>query len=477
MSTPKLDPLEPNLLSTREFPEPLRRQPAAPDNAPKKPTGDGSVGRERLREAIIGTIPPPEKKKPEPKADEKQEQDKTPAPAIDAKGIAEAAASAATKAVLTARSQDEERERARQQQEKTRQEEAQKAAPKLEVPERFAKDLPIYRALAEANPAKYGDITTRLSRVDQKEAEYSRDWQAKNPGKPYDPNDDEHTPFFESQTIEISQKEWSEAEKKAETSRIKSDIKSEFKAEQDQKLQEEQRKAASGQLVEKVRSTLANDIIGIAKRLIPDLELKGDKVDDQIKSIDEASPALTFAIETPLRQHMEAVQAALAISSGLAQFNQQDPSHQVFLTAVRELDQLYNSQPESSPLRKAQNGSTYVSPGAWINLSPEDKARHFTLTQDEVVQYLGTKFEMDVEARFKRLSGSGATNPSQSNSGDGSGAGSAQARQPEEPKRFTSVSTSAGASGGQGPVVGNRPTGKTPGSSAMQRFVQNLGVR
>jgi hypothetical protein len=66
-----------------------------------------------------------------------------------------------------------------------------------EVSKSLAKELPIYRKLAEMEPRKYGNVVKELSEFSAKEKQYRKDWESQNPGATFDPEAADHNDFFE----------------------------------------------------------------------------------------------------------------------------------------------------------------------------------------------------------------------------------------------------------------------------------------
>ena len=278
----------------------------------------------------------------------------------------------------------------------------------------------------------------------------------------------------------VSKKEWERAQEEAKTSKISAQVENKIRSE---KQQEETKKAleqSGRQIANAVQTNVATAIVELAKRIDPEIEIKGDNLGEQIKHIVEVMPALDIAAERPLQIHAGTLAAAYGISSGVAQYDKNNPFHVAYANSIKELDELTKSQPEDSPMRQDNDGRTYVSPAQFARLSQQDQARHFTISQQDLVDYLGLKFEREVTDRFEKAAGrkvGSASKPSQA----------FRSQEPEEdheeepqrPQRQlpASMSTRSSVGGGTGPAVGNQGNSLQPKGKGFALFEKRLGLR
>ena len=346
-----------------------------------------------------GAAKPADKPKEEPKADTKAGDPPTKQadpPSSDKKTIvtkkkaepvqpnalqiaSEAAAAAATAAVTAAMP-------------KTPAAQTKAESPADDLGDDYKRDYEIAQHLAEINPL-YKDAPQRILREHARVEEYARGWEARNPGKAYDPEDDEHKEFYESIERPWSADEFTDA---------RADMIAERKiAAKAAKLEERQRAMEEKDAKRELAHTASQTINTVALLLAQhadqtayDLIIK-DK--DGFAKLQESDPITAEALTGELDKMAPRIATAIALDDPQRRiaYDKNDPEHDAFVRYLYEKEAQFAGQVDDK-------GRLFASRSDYVKLPPEQMARRWFLTTDHLISEMVSDGVTQVKTRVEK---------------------------------------------------------------------------
>lgn len=246
--------------------------------------------------------PKPEKK---PKAEEpaSKPDDQKPAskvkvakraPTPDATELVKAATAAATKAALEAATVKK----------------AEKAdKPKAEtedLPEKYQNDIPILQRMEKMWPDKYKGLAEKFAKASRRVEAYRTKWEQENPGREFDPDDNEHSSFISSNEVDWEDGEYIDARAEIKAEQIVEKERTETK----KKFDELEHRLTEKDLEPTIRKRQAD----VARELIKEL----DK--DLLVLVDPDGRINKEELEKRQESDPEKVEAVMKAASKVAQF-------------------------------------------------------------------------------------------------------------------------------------------------------------
>ena len=306
------------------------------------------------------------------------------APEIDAASIAREAAKAATTAALSVLPKTTER-----------------AAPDpLEnLTEDDRNDYEVAKHLASIDPRFKDAPQIFLSNL-KKSEDYAARWEQANPGKVFDPNDDEHDEFFQNISTPWSQSQFQNAaidllaEKKAEK----------IRKEQDGRIRSVEATTARSELKPAVEQRFNSTAMSIAQTLGEDiaktLETSG------FEGLGEQDPILGQVLGATLQQLHPFIEAAVHIDDPRIGINPNDPMHKQWSMVVQQ------GEAAAAGTRDEQ-GRMFARRADYARMSEAERANHWYLTTDHIIQgameYAAEQVQKITEAQKKQLEKLGFT--------------------------------------------------------------------
>jgi hypothetical protein len=300
-----------------------------------------------------------------------------PAPAIEPEAIASAVAEGVARA--TARQQESGKE--------TKKEE--------EYPEQYREYASVFDMLARQNPERYGNIKQKLNAAVAAENQYVADWKRANPGKPFDPNAEDHAEFFESIDVKVSKRD----RQKAETEVLRQSILKDVESKQEKQARQIERQQTIATVERKAGAAVEDVFRDFITTVAPDADLKSE---ESIREAIQGNPAADEILRARLPGYIETVRVALAIDSGAVEYDPKNKIHQGVQAHLVELNEkLLNANPEQS----RRNGRQYCSIDRYDTLTEAQKARVWTITSDDVVRYVANKAKSELKSAYGRITG------------------------------------------------------------------------
>lgn len=256
-----------------------------------------------------------------------------------------------------------------------------KVTPKAEPTEKAPKDklnnedrydYDVADHLAKLDPRFKDAPKLILEHVEKSEA-YATRWQAANPGKAFDPNDDEHNEFYE--TLE---RPWTDQDfRKAEI-----DMAAEAKMAKVLDVQ--------GEKFQRVEADTARmELAPVVDR--KHLEATGalvDLMDDKLKSAAKKGGYEGIFAEDPV-----AAEVISAAADGLQPFIEaavqiDDPKQRIRLDPENPVHQQWNTVVVEGEARCAgliRDGKTFAKRADYAKMTPSQRSRHWFLTTDDII--------------------------------------------------------------------------------------------
>lgn len=391
--TPATPPTTPK---TPETPPP--GAPGTPPAAPAKLTdllGNalrfGSKGAPKPPETPAGTppapapapvTPPVEPAAPAP-APRKVAKSKK-APVIDHGAIAREAATAATEAAM-----------------RTMAAAAPPAAPSAidNLSADDKRDYEVALHLAKIDP-RFPDAPKVILEQVQRAEDYAARWEAANPGKAFNPQDEEHNEFYSAMGRPWSDADFDDArvdmraEKKLEKHRIETDA----------RISDGASDLARVQLAPVVEQQFGNATVALAK-------LVGDDVHQAITTggwdgLHAKDPVLAQVLGETLNRLHPFIEAAIEIddSGNRIRINPQNPAHAQWNQVVTQGEQTLVG-------RVLDDGRVFARRADYALMSPAKQAQHWFLTRDMIIQgaldYAGKQVKTVTEEQKNRLAAMG----------------------------------------------------------------------
>lgn len=256
----------------------------------------------------------------------------------------------------------------------------------------YKRDYETAKHLAAIN-SLYKDAPQRILREHARVEEYARGWEARNPGKAYDPEADEHEEFYQSIERPWSAEEFTDA---------RADMIAEQKmAAKSAKLEEKQRAieereakreltAAAGQTVNTVAMLLAQNVDEAAHNVI--------KEPGGFAKLQENDPITADALVEALDALSPRIQTAIFVD---------DPSQRISFDAKKNpeqkawLDYLFEKEAQYAG-QSDDRGRLFASRGEFVKLPPAQQARRWYLTVDHLISEMVADTVTEVKERIQK---------------------------------------------------------------------------
>lgn len=270
---------------------------------------------------------------------------------------------------------------------------AKTEAPEDALPDDFRYEYEVAKHLSATNP-KYKDAPQRILNEFKRRAEYARTWEAQNPGKVFDPEDEEHNALEES-----LERPWSDHEfRRAEIQLEAKALAHEQSAEDRKKLRDlEERNAKAelapiaGQTVNSVALLLAENVDKAAHDLIT-------KEPGGFAKLQENDPITAEALVDALNALAPRIQTAIFVD---------DPERRIDFNAKKNPDQaewlkfLFEKEAQYAGTTD-ERGRLFASRTEYVQLPQAQQARRWYLTQDHLISEMVAEAVTQVKSRVEK---------------------------------------------------------------------------
>lgn len=279
----------------------------------------------------------------------------------------------------------------------------------VELPKDIQKQLDVFKELESRE--EYKGITKQVVDFKKKggvEDQYIRQWKKANPGKPYDPEDDDHTEFYEENdptTKFESLADDLEAAKEALIERrVEQRVESRLKPKIDEQRDEIRRKELEPQIAQTRDSAIFSAVEAISPDLAKTLREKGGE------AVGEEDPLAFQVVEDVAPKYLPVIEEAARLFSGVSTVAKGGPNQEQsrVIESLNELNDYIAAQDQSVRVRALQTnrGTVYqrfIPFGEFHQLPPEQQAKAWTVTGDDVIAWIQAKQNNEIKARYDRL--------------------------------------------------------------------------
>lgn len=325
-----------------------------------------------------GVETPPEPTPTPAPAPKKGAKAKRQVPELDTMEVARQAATAATEAAMRAMPREQPKAQ---------------PDPLEDLTDEDKHDYEVAQHLAKLDP-RFKDAPQIIVGNLRKAEDYASRWEAANPGKQFDPNEDEHNEFFTGLRTPWTASQFQNAaidmlaEKKTEK----------LREEQDHRLRGVEAASARMELAPHVDQRFTQTTLGIAN-------LIGDEVGKTLKEtgwqgLSDQDPVLSQVLATTMQQMHPFIEAAVHIDDPRIGLNVNDPMHKQWSAVVSQGEQMAMGQ-------RDENGRLFARRADYVRMSPAERAKHWYLTTDHIIQgaleYAADEVQKVTEAQKQQL--------------------------------------------------------------------------
>lgn len=230
----------------------------------------------------------------------------------------------------------------------------------------------VAKAMAETNP-KYKDAPRVILEHVKKSEAYADRWMTQNPGKQFDPDDDEHNEFYDA-----LQKPWSDHEfRTAEIEMAAERITAKKTSAQDTRLKELERDNARVELGSIVQRTFVDAAGHMARELQVADKLKNAGDFDKFRDEDPITADAMAAALGPIQPIIEAI-VQIDDPKGRFPIDERNPAHQAWLQLLADKEAQYAGV-------ESHDGKMFATRIAFRGMNEAQRARHWYLTPDHLV--------------------------------------------------------------------------------------------
>jgi hypothetical protein len=242
--------------------------------------------------------------------------------------------------------------------------------PEIELSEEDKKDLPVLQYLERTNPKKYGGLVAATMKYFKDHYEYAQGWLEANPGKDYNPDDEEHAGWIaEHQPPNVSREEIDDA-------RVDMRVEAKFNAEIKPKFDQQEAERAFQASLPTIAGEVDNAVKMLVRGVDPALadllkDASGKEVlsDATIAKVDEADPIAKEIMDKIVGEELEPMILELGKTVNIPGYKLtpgRNPVHAQISNFVAE---------KEAQLRKAPQHEQVLDGKRWVSL--DEYARLF----------------------------------------------------------------------------------------------------
>lgn len=279
----------------------------------------------------------------------------------------------------------------------------------VELPKDIQKQLDAFKELESRE--EYKGITKQVVDFKKKggvEDQYIRQWKKANPGKPYEPEDDDHTEFYEENDpttkFESLADDLESAKEALIERRVEQRVESRLKPKIDEQRDEARRKELEPKIAQTRDSAIFSAVEAISPELAKTLREKGGE------AVGDEDPMAFQVVEDVVPKYLPVIEEAARLFSGVSAVAKNGPNQEQsrVIESLNELNDYIAAQDQSVRVRALQTnrGTVYqrfVPFGEFHQLPPEQQAKSWTVTGDDVIAWIQAKQNNEIKARYDRL--------------------------------------------------------------------------
>lgn len=230
----------------------------------------------------------------------------------------------------------------------------------------------VAKSMAETNP-KFKDAPRLILDHVKKSESYADRWLVQNPGRQFDPDDEEHNDFYDG-----LQKPWSDHEfRTAEIEMAAERVAAKRTSAQENRLRELEKDNARVELGGIVQRTFeaAAGHMATELKVVDRLKAAGDF--DKFRDEDPITADAMASALGPIQPLIEAI-VQIDDPKGRFPIDERNPAHQAWIQLLTEKEAQYAGV-------ESQDGKMFATRIAFREMNPAQRARHWYLTPDHLV--------------------------------------------------------------------------------------------
>lgn len=258
----------------------------------------------------------------------------------------------------------------------------------------FKNEEQVYKHLAATDP-KYSNLITELNDYAKSAKEYKKKWTSENPGKRFNPDDEEHAEFMEANLPNVAQADVAKASGEISA---KAAVEKEMEPIRKERKEQEERtrldKIASDG-IPLVKQASANLDRSLVQELIPDAVGADGKVDTDKVTQAMEDPAISDAVDAATNRWGPLMkEAAFILRPGAEDFYspESNPLHSEIEVVMRDL--------ESQIDGRDHKGLTGVTREAYAKLPEDERANYYTVNGAVAVAYMNELAKREAKKIF-----------------------------------------------------------------------------
>lgn len=246
------------------------------------------------------------------------------------------------------------------------------------------------KKLEEINPNYAGASDNYLS-FKEKEKQYQADWEKKNPDSEFDPEDSEHSKWYERNEPSVDSDDFEEAKEALVRDQAEKVVEERIRKE----FEPLKRKQAEESAVAKAAPKIEKSLQTIGRNAAAAIDPEFGKLKD-LSKIGEENPIAAEILTDAANRWMPIAQAASLLYSGHP-VDDNNPVFQEVGKLVGSLEEQVSQLDEDSQVR---NGKQFATISEYAKMSPREQARHWYIGEDELVEFVGKRMAYEAKTRY-----------------------------------------------------------------------------
>lgn len=245
--------------------------------------------------------------------------------------------------------------------------------------------------------SRYANHSKQYVQALAKEKAYRARWESEHPGLEFDPESSEHDKFFADNDVDWNDTHFNRTLAKIEAEKIAERERAKGNKELEELRRKEKIRDAEPKLTAKVRETAKSFFSALGEAYKDVISAEGKINLAEIKRLTDEDPLKSIVFESA--DSVEAFSGELfRLSTGLADWDDKNPSHQFIDKFYQEQEILLKSLPSEQQLN--QKGQRFATMEEWQGMSPSKRAYFWTLSPDELTAMYAAREAVGAQSRI-----------------------------------------------------------------------------
>ena len=323
------------------------------------------------------------------------------------------------------------------------------------------------KKLEEINPTYAGASDNYLSFKD-KEKQYQAAWEKQNPDSEFEPEDSEHSRWYEKNEPSVDSDDFEEAKEALVRDQAEKAVEERIRKE----FEPLKRKQAEESAVAKAAPKIEKSLQTIGRNAAAAIDPEFGKLKD-LSKIGEDNPIAAEILTDAANRWMPIAQAASLLYSG----HPVDDNNPVFQEVGKLVGSLEEQVSQLDDDAQVRNGKQFATISQYSKMSPREQARHWYIGEDELVEFVDKRMAYEAKTRYsaevERIEKNASRMGYVRNSGQSKPATSTQKQEDEGRQQQTPQSSVRVGGAGAPPPAPSTNNASAP--TAKGRLAQKLG--